>query len=126
MPATGFIQVNAYSSNARIPLQGVVISITSVQGAAIALRLTDRSGRIALVPIATPETSESQEPNPQEQPFAVVDLHAALPDYEQITIENLQVFPGITTIQDLELIPLSEMPNSFNQSETFDTPPQNL
>lgn len=126
MSATGYIQVRAYSSNAQLPLQGVAISITTTDGSAIALRLTDRNGRISQVPIATPDMEESQEPDPGQRPFSVVDLHASIPGYEQITIDNLQIFPGITTIQDLALIPLSELPDYFNQSETFDTPPQDL
>lgn len=126
MPATGYIQVHAYSSYAELPLQGVAISITTADGAAVALRMTDRSGRIDQVSVSTPDVRESQSPNPDERPFTIVDLHASVPGYEQITIENLQVFPGVTTIQNLELIPLSELPGNFDQSETFDTPSQNL
>ena len=39
---------------------------------------------------------------------------------------NLQVFANTTTIQNLEMIPLSELPNAWDQSVLIDTPPQNL
>lgn len=126
MSATGYIQVRAYSSYAELPLKGVAIAVTASDGSAIALRLTDRSGRTAPVPISTPDTGESQAPNSDERPYAIVNLHASIPEYEQITIENLQIFPGITTIQDLEMIPLAELPEYLNQSETYETPSQNL
>ena len=45
---------------------------------------------------------------------------------EQIFIKGLQVFADTTTGQDLEMIPLSELPTQWDRSETFDTPPQNL
>ena len=39
---------------------------------------------------------------------------------------NLQVFADTTTNQNLEMIPLSELPGAWNQTEIFDTPRQNL
>ena len=126
LPATGYIQVHAYASNAQIPLEGVSVAVTATDGTAIAMRLTDRSGRITPIPIPVPERVDSQTPNPPERPFAVVDLTARLKDYEQIFVENLQVFADVTTDQNLELIPLSELPASRSKSETFDTPAQNL
>ena len=126
MPSTGYIQVHAYASNAQIPLENVSVAVTATDGTAIAMRLTDRSGRISPIPIPVPDRAESQEPNPPKRPFAVVNLTARLQDYEQIFVENLQVFADVTTDQDLELIPLSELPASRSKSETFDTPPQNL
>ena len=41
-------------------------------------------------------------------------------------IENLQVFADTTTNQNLEMIPLSELPGRWDQTEIFDTPRQNL
>ncbi|MCD7755893.1 MAG: hypothetical protein LUJ09_06140 [Firmicutes bacterium] len=90
------------------------------------MRATDRSGLIAPIEIPVPELSASQAPDPGEIPFTTVTLYARLSGYEQITVERLQVFAGITTDQNLEMIPLSEFPGSYNKSETFDTPPQNL
>ena len=47
MPSTGYIQVRAYTSTAQFPLKDVAITITASDGTAIAMRLTDRNGRIA-------------------------------------------------------------------------------
>ena len=126
LSSTGSIQVNAYSSFARLPLQDVAISIAAPDGTALALALTDRSGRIDPVTLPVPDPSASQAPNTGQAGFATVDLRARLRGYEQIDIRGLQVFPGITTVQDLEMIPLSELPSQWGKTETFDTPPQNL
>ena len=126
MPATGYIQVHAYSSFAQIPLQGVAVTVTAPDGTAIAMRLTDRSGRITPIPLPVPELSASQSPDTGEVPFATVNIHARLRGYEQITAERVQVFADTTTNQNLEMIPLAELPGSWNQTEDFDTPPQNL
>ena len=126
MPATGYIQVHAYSSYAQLPLENVAIAVTSTDGTAIAMRLTDRSGQIAPIEIPVPELSESQSPEPGEKPFTSVNLYAHLKGYEQIESENLQVFADTTTLQNLEMIPLAELPQSWSQNVIFNTPPQNL
>lgn len=126
LPSTGYIQVHAFTSYAQIPLQDVSVSVSAADGTAIALRLTDRSGRIEPIPIPVPDREESLTPNPPERPFATVNLTARLKDYEQIFVDNVQVFSGVTTNQDLELIPLAELPASRSKSETFLTSQQNL
>ena len=126
MPNTGYIQVYAYTSLARYPLPNVAIAITATDGTALAMRLTDRNGRIEPVSLPVPQKSESQSPDPPEVPFTTVNLYAHLNGYEQVEAENLQIFADTTTVQDLEMIPLSEFPDAWDKVEVFDTPPQNL
>ena len=126
MPATGYIQVRAYTSIAQFPLEDVAISVTASDGTAIAMRLTDRSGRIDPIEIPVPDKAESLAPDPPERPFAVVNLYARKKSYEQVEAENLQVFADTTTLQNLELIPLAELPASWDQMVIYNTPPQNL
>ena len=127
LSATGYIQVHAYTSYAQIPLKDVSVSITDASGAAIALRLTNRSGFLdEPVEIQVPDLAAGQSPNTGIIPFAVVNLYARLNGYEAIEIENLQIFPNTTTLQNLEMIPLSELPDSWNKLEIFNTPAQNL
>ena len=124
---SGYIQVHAYTSYAQIPLRDVAVSVTDASGGAIALRLTNRNGLLdAPIEIEAPNVTSGQSPNTGIIPFAVVNLYARLKDYEAIEIENLQIFPGTTTVQNLEMIPLSEFPQSFNKLEVFPTPSQNL
>lgn len=126
MPATGYIQVHAYASYAQLPLQDVSISVSAGDGTVIALRLTDRSGRIVPIEIPVPDLNESLSPNPEERPFATVNLTARLKDYEQIFVDEIQVFANVTTNQDLPMIPLSELPALRSKSELFETARQNL
>ena len=119
--------MHAYTSNARIPLESAAITVTNPDGSAIAMRLTNRSGTLnSPIEITVPDRSASQSPNPGVIPFQNVNLYARLENFETIEIENLQVFPGTLTVQDLAMIPLSELPDSWNKTEIFNTPPQNL
>ena len=126
MPATGYIQVRAYTSYAQLPLQDVAVTVTSDDGTAIAMRLTDRNGQTTQIQVPVPDRSESLTPNPGEKPFTSVNIYGRLKGYEQVEMEDVQVFADTVTDQNLELIPLSELPGSWDQTAIFRTPPQNL
>ena len=126
LASTGYITVHAYTSVAQIPLQDVAITVTASDGTAIAMRLTDRNGQIPPIPIPVPDRAESLAPDPAETPFTRVNLYARKKGFEQMEFENLQLFDGTTTNQNIEMIPLSELPGSWDQTAIFDTPAQNL
>ena len=126
MPATGFIQLRAYTSTAQFPLKDVAITVTASDGTAIAMPLTDRNGLITPIEIPVPDREESLQPEPAERPFAAVNIYARKRGYEQVESDNLQVFADTTTYQNLELIPLAELPQNWDQTVIYNTPPQNL
>lgn len=127
LAATGYLQVRAYASTALIPLKDVAILITDPNGAAIANRLTNRNGLLdAPIPITVPDRSESLQPSAGSVPFTKINLYARLEGYEEIEAENVQLFADTITVQNLEMIPLSEFPENRNLVEIFDTPEQNL
>lgn len=126
MASTGYIQVHAYTSRARLPLEDVAVTVTAEDGTAIGMRLTDKSGKISPIEVPVPNAAASQSPDTGEIPYTAVNLYARKKGFEMIESESLQVFPGVITDQDLEMIPLSELPESWNKAEIFVTPPQNL
>lgn len=127
MSATGYLQVHAYTSYAQIPLKDTAVTITDKSGAAIAMRLTNRSGLIDTpIEISVPDLSASQSANTGIIPYSTVNLYARKTGYEEITVNDVQIFADTVTLQNLELIPLSEFPQQWNKSELFETPTQNL
>lgn len=127
LSAVGYIQVHAFFSYAQIPLKDVAVTITDKDGSAIAMRLTNRNGTFDTpVEIATPNLSTSLTPNTGSIPFTVINLYARLENYEEISIENLQIFANRISNQNLEMIPLAEYPDTWNKSESFQIPSQNL
>ena len=127
LSAKGYIQVRVYTSKAQIPLENAAVMITAKDGSTIAMRVTNQSGMLNTpIAIDVPDLSAGQTPGTGLIPFSVVDLYVWAQNYEAIEIKNLQIFPTITTSQPLEMIPLSEFPDSYNKLEIFDTPRQNL
>lgn len=126
LPDIGYIDVNAYTSIAKIPLENVAITVTAEDGTAIAMRLTDRNGLIRPIEVPVPDLAAGETPDTGVRPFTPVNLFARLEGYEQLENENLQVFPETVTRLNLQMIPLSELPGSWDQIGITDTPPQNL
>lgn len=126
LSSTGYIQVHAYESQAQIPLSDVAVAVTATDGTAIAMRITDRSGRIEPIAVPVPDLAAGQTPDTGVVPFTRVNLYARLEGFEQIENEDLQVFPNTTTLQDLELVPIAELPDKWDRREIFVTPAQNL
>lgn len=108
-------------------MQDAAITVTDQNDEVIAFRLTNRSGQLDKpIAIRVPELAESQSPNPPERPYGIVNLFARAEDYELIRVEDVQIFANTVTDQNLNFIPLSEFPESFNEEETFITTPQAL
>ena len=127
MPSIGYLQVRAFVSSARIPLANVAVSVQTPQGTLLAARLTNRSGMLDTPsPIEVPNRSAGLTPDTGVVPFTQVNLFARKEAYEQIGSENVQIFPGVITTQNLPMIPLAEFPDAYDKSEIFNTPPQNL
>ena len=126
MSEQGYITARAYMSNAQIPLENVAVTILSQDGTAIAMRLTGRSGLTEPVAIPTPDRIDSEAPEVGGQPFTDLTIHAWKSGFEQVTARNVQIFSGVTTVQDLEMVPLSELPDRWDENVLYNTPPQNL
>ena len=125
MSAVGYIQAMAYASRARLPLEDVAVSVVDDEGRLLGLRTTNSSGKTTPIRLTVPDRAESQSPG-QNKPFVTVNLYARAEGYEQVLIRGIQVFADTVTEQELQLVPLAELPGSWNQVEIYDIPPQNL
>lgn len=126
MSAIGQLRIHAYTSDAQLPLKDVAVVITAQDGTGIAMRLTDQNGLTKPIDIPVPDLSESQIPGAEEKPYASVNLYAHQTGFEQVVAEDIQIFAGTVTFQDLEMIPLADYSLEQNEFIYYDTPPQDL
>ena len=125
MPAIGYIQARAFTSRARLPLEDTAVSVVDDTGRLLGIRTTNSSGLTTPIRLEVPELAQSQTPG-SGKPFVTVNLYARAEGYEQVLVRGIQVFADTVTTQELQFIPLAELPGSWNRVEVFDTPPQNL
>jgi hypothetical protein len=71
------------------------------------LRVTGESGETERMTIQAPPRWESQAPE-ELVPYTVCDIWVEHPDYVPARIEGVQIFSGVETEQEVQLIPLAE------------------
>ena len=64
MSAIGYIQVIAYTSRAKIPVENTAVTVVSDDGRLLGLRITDSSGKTTPITLEVPDRAESQSPDP--------------------------------------------------------------
>ena len=128
MPNNGYLRVRVYTSVAQLPVEDATVSVTQpgTRGTRLlATRITDESGLIPLLTFSAPPASESQTAG-TSGPYTSVDIMVDHPDYERVLIENVQIFSGILSEQNIPLIPIEERPPVWNLTEVFPISPQEL
>ena len=130
MASQGTVIARVYTSDALLPLANVPVTFTQIQPDGsrklLAVRLTNSSGMTAPLPVETPDASESLSPGLMEKPYAVVNISVEYPGYGGVLAEGVQVFPGVETIQALQLVPLPSLPGEQDLSVLFPGSSQNL
>jgi hypothetical protein len=106
-------------------VEDAAVSVVDDNGRLLGLRTTDSSGLTTPIRLEVPEKSQSQSPG-TGKPYVTVNLYARAEGFEQVLVRGVQVFADTVTMQDLQFVPLSELPGSWKQVEVYDTPPQNL
>ena len=108
---TGTLEVWVTTSRAQLPVEGASVAVTRPeqdgQKQLIALLITDESGRAGPLTLpAAVEGGDGLTPG-GPRPDALYTLRVEHPNYELVEVEQFQIFPGITSIQQIDLIPLA-------------------
>ncbi|MBQ6430509.1 MAG: spore cortex-lytic protein [Oscillospiraceae bacterium] len=128
MTGTGYLTVRISTSDAELPIQDATVTVTQNTSGGVkllAVRITDRSGVVPNIAIGTPDLNESLSPG-GPIPYALVDVTVDRPGYDRALIENVQLFPGIQSQQDISLVPQSRTPEVFNMTDVVDITAQDL
>lgn len=128
MSATGTLLVRTFISSAQLPISGavIIVSVPSDDGRQklISLRLSDRSGLIEPIQLPAPDGELSRHPGNGAPVYSSYTLVVEHPEYQLAVFEEIQIFAGIETVQDVPLIPLS--PNGRTVQDTTIITPQPL
>ncbi len=126
---TGFLKVQTVTSRAAIPVAGATVTVSTVVPGRgrelLSVQRTDESGMTDMISIPTPDLDNSLTPD-QPQGWTDVQVAASQPNYDGIVIRNVQIFPGVTTLQELILVPRGGLPTNLGETEDIIIPPQNL
>ena len=129
MPQTGSLIVRTFTSQAQLPVSGATVIISSREQdgrrKVFSIQTTDESGGTKPFELEAPDEALSMGPG-QATPFSSYSLVVEHPEYFLATFEQLQVFPGIETVQNVPLIPLPQPSGGDDSAEPVIVTPQPL
>ena len=125
--ASGTLVTRVFTGRAELPIAGASVSVVRKDGDRLpdllTVRVSDQGGDTEAYVIKTPEADLSQSPgNPA--PYALVDLWVDREGFRLLVVEDVPIFPGVTSVQDLPLVPMPE--DGGRGGESVEIPPQDL
>lgn len=128
MAATGTIIFNVFTSDARIPIEGATVLLRRQEAPKelLGIRITNESGQTDPITVTTREASYGLVPESTVKPWVGCTAVIEHPNYEKVVLDGIQIFPGITTVQTVQLLPLQEMDAEHDGQQELNFTPQPL
>ncbi len=126
MQQTGTLTFRVFTSDADLPVEGATVLIRQQEapGKLLGVRITGSSGETDPLVVDTPDLHLSQSPENTIRPWTGLNVIVEHPDYERVTLQGLQIFPGIETVQTIRLLPLRRFDPGHGGQEDFTFTPQ--
>ena len=120
MEENGYITVRAVTAGGALPVENAVVRIKDSAGALIGVFFTDRDGRTPKLRVLAPPRANSESPGASTPPFFNYNLDTDKEGFINVRNVDVPVYPGVTSIQSVELIPISEGSSGYvNDTVTF-------
>lgn len=101
----GSLEINTFLDNIGKPAQEALIQVVDPNTKKILEEAkTDSGGIIKSITLPTPPLEYSMQNN-LPRPFNQYNIRVSYPDYKQVTIDNVQLFPNCTALQNVILKP---------------------
>ncbi len=101
----GTLAVRAYTAAGALPIEGAAVRIKDSGGEVLYSLTTDRDGTTAPVSLPTPLKALSMTPGGVGLPYSLYDLEIDAEGYYSKQIRGVAVFPGVASLQIINLIP---------------------
>ena len=124
--ATGTLVVTASTAGGARPVEGAFVTVRGASpenSGVLATVSTDRSGRTPRIMLPTPPAADSEKPG-MERPYATYNIEVEKDGFFHQSFTNVPLFAGTTSIQPVNLYPLTEYagdaqdPNPRNTDES--------
>lgn len=123
MNESGYIIVAVKTAGGALPVENAVVTVRDANGNILYVEFTDRSGRTPILRVAAPPKANSEAPGAPEPPFYIYNIDTDKEGYTSVRNVGVPIYPGITSIQPVELLPLPEGTRNENVTFTEGDPP---
>lgn len=108
----GYVIVSVTTARGAIPLPGATVRIFNFEnggenGSLIITSKTDSSGRTEKIPLPAPPRSDSLSPG-NGRSYRTYNIDAQYDGYYNQYYVNVPIFDGVTAVQSIDLVPISE------------------
>ena len=135
-PNIGFLITNVRTANGALPVEGATVNVFNSSAPSadgnippsdtdiIYSMRTNRAGVTEKVALATKSKELSTEPG-NVRPFLSYNIAVSADGFYDTEFINVPIFPGITSIQTVDLMPVSEFGTAPNGSKRYVEVPDN-
>jgi len=124
----GFLVVSARTANGAIPIENALVNIyeniedngAMQNGYLLHTLKTNSLGQTEKIALPTKSASLSTEPG-NARPFLSYNVFVSSEGFFDSDVINVPIFQGITSIQPVNLIPVSEYSNPNNYTPSYDS-----
>ena len=110
MTGKGYLIVNVTSARGLYPVQNAQVTVFTGENGnrlIVAEELTDISGKTPKIELPAPASRYSETPSPAERPYAYYNIHTLADGFRENLNYNAAVFDGTTSVQSVNLEPLT-------------------
>ncbi len=109
----GQLIITVKTAGGALPVENAVVTVKDMNGAIISVFFTDSSGKTPKLKLMAPPIANSEAPNPSGPAFFTYNVDTDREGYTSVRNIGVPIYPGITSIQPVELIPVSEGSSEF-------------
>lgn len=106
----------------KIPAPGATVEVGDSEG--VVSSVLTGNGGVATLTLESPPFIASQSPGVAKNPYNIYDVKVSLAGYTPVIFKNIQIFPGITTIQNYTMKKATDNPKI--RFFVVETPPHSL
>lgn len=120
----GYLQIAVRSAGGALPVADATVTVRSTEenpDAYFRIFTTDRSGQTPRIALPAPPRALSQAPEPaQIVPYATYIIETKKDGYRSVTNTFVPIYADVTSIQPVDLVPLSYPQTDGDATTRFD------
>lgn len=114
MNESGYITVAVKTAGGALPVENAVVTVKNAEQEILYVEFTDKSGKTPRLAVAAPPKANTSSPNAQAPPFYTYNIDTDKPGYTSVRNISVPVYPGVTSIQPVEMLPYAEGQSDFS------------
>lgn len=111
--AFGYIAVSVRTADGALPIERAVVTVKDEAERLLGVFFTDEDGNTPRLSVAAPPIANSESPGMPGSAFYRYNIDTDKAGYRSVRNLGVPVYPGVTSVQPVNLVPLVENGSGF-------------